>query len=108
MSDHSGEKGEDSRQILANIKSICDSDKAGCQIAFVQGARHFNFSDQSLLKDRYLGRISGMLGPVGERRGLAIAAACVDTFFEIHLKNAPAERFRTLPGEYPEIRFEPR
>jgi predicted dienelactone hydrolase len=108
MSDHSNEKGEDSRQILANIKSICDSDKAGCQTATVLGARHFNFSDQSLLKDRYLGRISGMLGPVGERRGLAIAAACVDTFFEIHLKNAPAERLRSLSGEYPEIRFEPR
>ncbi|HEV8042913.1 MAG TPA: hypothetical protein VGP62_28805 [Bryobacteraceae bacterium] len=108
MSDHSGEKGDDSRQILANIKSICDSDKAGCQMATVLGARHFNFSDQSLLKDRYLGRISGMLGPVGERRGLAIAAACVDTFFEIHLKNAPSERLRNMSGEYPEIRFEPR
>ena len=108
MSDHSNEKGEDSRQILANIKSICDSDKGGCQTATVLGARHFNFSDQSLLKDRYLGRISGMLGPVGERRGLAIAAACLDAFFEIHLKNAPAERLRSLSGEYPEIRFEPR
>jgi predicted dienelactone hydrolase len=108
MSDHSSEKGEDSRQILANIKSICDSDKGGCQAVTVLGARHFNFSDQSLLKDRYMGRIAGMLGPVGERRGLAIAAACVDTFFEIHLKSAPAERFRNLPGEYPEIRFEQR
>ena len=108
MSDHGNEKGQDSRQILANIKSICDSDKAGCQVATVLGARHFNFSDQSLLKDRYLGRISGMLGPVGGRRGLAIAAACVDAFFEIHLKSARAERLRSVSGEYPEIRFEPK
>src|ERR1022692_582627 len=107
MSDHSNEKGEDSRQILANIKSICDSDKAGCQVATVRGARHFNFSDQSLLKDRYLGRLAGMLGPVGERRGLAIAAACVNAFFEIHLKNTPANRLRHLSTEYPEIRFGP-
>jgi predicted dienelactone hydrolase len=105
MSDHSSEKGEDSRQILADIKSICDSDKGGCRIATVQGSRHFNFSDQSLLKDRYLGRLSGMLGPLGERRGLAIAAACLDSFFEIHLKSASAHGLRDLSTEYPEIRF---
>src|ERR1039457_420092 len=108
MSDHSNEKGEDSRQILANIKSICDSDKGGCQVATVRGARHFNFSDQALLKDRSLGRLAVMLGPVGERRGLAIAAACVNAFFEIHLKNTPANRLRHLSTEYPEIRFDAR
>jgi predicted dienelactone hydrolase len=105
MSDHSNEKSEDSRQILANIQSICDSDKGGCQVATVRGARHFNFSDQALLKDRYLGRLAGMLGPVDERRGLAIATACVHTFFDIHLKNAAAERLSNLSQEYPEIRF---
>jgi predicted dienelactone hydrolase len=108
MSDHSSEKGEDSRQILANIRSICDADRGGCQVATVVGARHFNFSDQSLLKDRFLGRASGMLGPVGERRGLAIAAACLDSFFEIHLKNAPADRLGGLSKQYSEIQIEPK
>lgn len=105
MSDHSNEKDEDSRQILAEIRSICESDEAGCQVATVRGARHFNFSDQALLKDRYLGRLAGMLGPVGERRGLAIAAACVHTFFAIHLKNANKDLLRDLSKEYPEIQF---
>ena len=105
MSGHSNEEDDDTRQILANIQSICDSDKGGCQMATVRGARHFNFSDQALLKDRYLGRLSGMLGPVGERRGLAIAAACVRTFFDIHLKSAPASRLRNLSTEYPEIQI---
>ena len=105
MSGPSNEKDEDSRQILANIKSICDSDKGGCRIATVQGSRHFNFSDQSLLKDRYLGRLAGMLGPVGERRGLAIAAVCLDSFFEIHLKNAPLTLLKDVSTKYPEIRF---
>jgi hypothetical protein len=74
-------------------------------VATVRGARHFNFSDQSLLKDHYLGRLAGMLGPVGERRGLAIAAACVNAFFEIHLKNANKDLLRDLSKEYPEIQF---
>jgi hypothetical protein len=47
-----------------------------------------------------------MLGPVGERRGLAIAAVCLDSFFEIHLKNAPASLMKNLSANYPEIRFE--
>ncbi len=106
MSDHSSEKDADSRQILANIRTICNSDRAGCDVATVIGARHFNFSDQSLLKDRFLGRASGMLGPVGERRGLAIAAACLDSFFEVHLKNAPVSLMKNLSANYSEIRFE--
>jgi hypothetical protein len=49
-----------------------------------------------------------MLGPVSERRGLAIVAACVNVFFEIHLKNTPANRLSNLSTEYPEIRFDAR
>jgi hypothetical protein len=49
-----------------------------------------------------------MLGPVGERRGLAIAAACLDSFFEIHLKNAPADRLGGLSKQYSEIQIEPK
>jgi predicted dienelactone hydrolase len=106
LSEHSGEKGEDTRLILANIHSICESDKGGCQIATIRGFRHFNFSDQALLKDHYMGRAIGLLGPVGERRGLAIAAACVDAFFEMHLKNAPRQLLTNVAKEYPEIQFD--
>jgi predicted dienelactone hydrolase len=108
VSDHGGEKDEVSRQILADIKSICDSDKGGCQMATIRGARHFNFSDQSLLKDRYLGRLSGLLGPIGQRRGLAVTAACLDAFFEAHLKNRRADLLGSLSNEYAEIRFDPK
>jgi predicted dienelactone hydrolase len=108
LSDHSGEKGEDTREILRNIHSICESDKGGCQIATIRGFRHFNFSDQALLKDHYMGRAIGLLGPIGERRGLAIATAFVDAFFEMHLKNAPGQLLTNVAKEYPEIQFEPK
>jgi predicted dienelactone hydrolase len=106
LSDHSGEKVEDTREILRNIHSICESDKGGCRIATIRGFRHFNFSDQALLKDHYMGRAIGLLGPVGERRGLAIAAAFVDAFFEMHLKNEPRQLLTNLVKEYPEIQFD--
>lgn len=106
LSDHSGEKVEDTREILRNIHSICESDKGGCQIATIRGFRHFNFSDQALLKDHYMGRAIGLLGPVGERRGLAIATAFVDTFFEIHLGHAPGDQMANLRKEYPEIQLD--
>jgi hypothetical protein len=59
------------------------------------------------VKDRLLTRIVGGCGPIDARRGLAIASECVRTFFDVHLKGAPAGRFEGLPSRFPEIFVEP-
>jgi len=96
LSDHSNESADSQREILGNIKSICNSDAASCQIGTLPGSHHFNFSDQSLLKDHTLGRLARALGPIDQRRGLGIIAACVHTFFDGHLKNAPPAPLQDL------------
>jgi hypothetical protein len=66
LSDHSGEKGQDTHEILGIIPIV-------------------------------------LLGPIGERRGLAIAAALVAAFFEVHLRNWPSKLLTNLAKQYPEI-----
>jgi len=105
LSDHSNEKGEESRQILANIHSICESDKAGCQIATIRGSRHFNFSDMALLKEHSIGRAVGLLGPIDRRRGLRITADVLSAFFGRQRKPAPGT-LNDLSKQYPELVFD--
>jgi hypothetical protein len=73
----------------------------------ISGANHFSFSDQMLTKSSIflaILRRFGVLGPLEKRRGLAIASACVHTFFDVYLKGAPAGQLSSLPGLYPEVR----
>jgi predicted dienelactone hydrolase len=107
MSDHGKPADEIGRRILANIRSIRARTKRPCPEWVLRGTRHFNFSDQCLMKDRLLTRIVGGAGPIDARRGLAIASECVRTFFDVHLKGAPAARFEGLPSRFPEIAVEP-
>jgi pimeloyl-ACP methyl ester carboxylesterase len=106
LSDHGDPKDADSRQILANIQSIRGHNKDGCGLVTLRGARHFNLSDQCLLKDHYLARLVGAVGPLGERRGLAITSAYMHMFFDVYLKGAPATLLENLPSLYPELSFE--
>jgi hypothetical protein len=92
LGDHGDAPDPVSRQILGNIQSIYDRWPEGRECITIRGPRHFNFSDQVLLKDRYLSRMLGALGPMDQRRGLVVTAACVRTFFDVHLKSAPAIR----------------
>lgn len=105
LSDHSSENVEESRQILANIHSICESDKAGCQVATIRGSRHFNFSDMALLKEGHIGRAVGLLGPIDPRRGLTIASAFLNAFFDTHLKHSP-DTLANVSKQYPELVFD--
>jgi hypothetical protein len=107
LSDHGDPRDAESRQILANIQSIRRKQKDGCSLVTLRGSRHFNFSDQSLLKDRYLSRLFGAVGSVGERHGLAITSAYLHTFFDVYLKGAPAKILENLPSLYPELSLEP-
>jgi predicted dienelactone hydrolase len=107
LSDHGDLSEPENRPIVANIRSICGHNQDGCSLVTLRGSRHFNFSDQSLLRDRYFMRIVGAVGPVGERRGLAITSTYLRTFFDVHLKGAPATLLKTLPYLHPEISPEP-
>jgi hypothetical protein len=39
------------------------------------------------------------------RRGLAITTACLHTFFDVYLKNEPADRLDDLRQSYPEVQL---
>jgi len=97
------------RQIRINIRSIYDrlpmSDR---QWITIRDTRHFNFSDLALLKDRFLFRRFGALGPIDERRSLAITAEYVHHFFDCYLKNSPDSLIKKKSSPYPEVKFETR
>jgi predicted dienelactone hydrolase len=108
FSDHSREPSDPaSRQIHADIQSIYDRLPSGRQLIIIRGANHFSFSDQMLLKSQYvigLLRILGFGGLEG-RRGLAITAEYVHTFFDVYLKDAPAALLHKTSQLYPEVQF---
>lgn len=110
LSDHSRELSDPaSSQIYADIQSIYDHLPNGRLFITIRGANHFSFSDQMLLKSHYvigLLRILGFGGLDG-RRGLAITAEYVHTFFDVYLKDAPAALLNKPSQLYPEVQFVP-
>jgi pimeloyl-ACP methyl ester carboxylesterase len=108
FSDHSRELSDPaSRQILADLHSLYDHLPSGRLLLTIRRANHFSFSDQMLLKSQYvigLLRLFGVGGLDG-RRGLAITAEYVHTFFDVHLKDAPAGLLNKPPQLYPEVQF---
>ena len=74
----------------------------------ITGANHFTFSDQMFTKSPILMfflRRAGVMGSLERRRGLAIAGACIHTFFDAYLKGAPAQELDSLPGLDPELKI---
>jgi len=108
MSDHSREAGAEPRKVKHDIESIYNSIPEGerWQITII-GANHFSFSDQMLTKSPMFVSILqrlGMFGRLEKRRGLAVASACVHTFFDVYLKGAPSNELGRLPALYPEVK----
>jgi hypothetical protein len=108
FSDHSRELSDPaSRQILADIQSIYGRLPSGRLLITIRRANHFSFSDQMLLKSHYvigLLRLFGFGGLDG-RRGLAITAEYVRTFFDVYLKDAPIALLNKPSQLYPEVQF---
>jgi hypothetical protein len=106
LSDHSREALDPaSRQIHADFQSIYDRLPSGRVFITIRRANHFSFSDQMLLKSHAvigLLRLFGFGGLDG-RRGLAITADYVHTFFDVYLKGAPAELLNKPAQRYPEV-----
>jgi hypothetical protein len=76
----------------------------------IHNANHFSFSDQILLNSQIavhlLQRVRGFGGLDG-RRGLAISADYVHTFFDVYLNGAPAASLTSLVTKYPEVQVAP-
>ena len=108
LSDHSRELSDPaSKQIGADFQSIYDRLPNGRLFITIRGANHFSFSDQMFQKSQFviaLLRILG-IGRLEGRRGLAITASYVDTFFDVYLKDAPAASLDKLSQPYPEVQL---
>jgi predicted dienelactone hydrolase len=107
LADHSGTLDAEDRQIQGDIRSIYDRLPRGRFYATVRGSGHFNFSDACLMFNSLFGRVSRATGNIGDRRGLQIAAACISTFLDVHLKGGDPSLMERLPVQYPELRLGP-
>jgi dienelactone hydrolase len=113
FSDHSREASDpESKRIGADIQSIYSRLPNGRFMITIRGAHHFSFSDQALLKSEYLIKVmttAAGFGKLDSRRGLAITADYVHTFFDVYLKGEPSTTLLTGPStQYPEVQYAPR
>ncbi|KAA2256001.1 family membership [Solihabitans fulvus] len=103
--DHGDKLGDVDRAIRADIQSIYGGlPQDGRFWMAVKGTGHFNFSDQSLIKDGTLSKLLGATGSIDQRRGLAVMAGCIQQFFDHYLKADPADFSATVSRLYPEAR----
>jgi len=106
LSDHSRDLADPaSKQILADFQSIYNRLPNGRLFVTIRGANHFSFSDQMLVKSQYVIGVMHSLGisRLESRRGLAITADYVHTFFDVYLKDAPADSLNKPAQRYPEV-----
>jgi predicted dienelactone hydrolase len=106
LSDHSRDLADPaSKQILADFQSIYNRLPNGRLFVTIQGANHFSFSDQMLVKSQYVIGAMHSLGisRLESRRGLAITADYVHTFFDVYLKDAPADSLNAPAQRYSEV-----
>jgi dienelactone hydrolase len=107
LSDHRRESGSESSIVEGKMESIYSKLPAGTRWqVMIEGANHFTVSDQMFTKSPVMIaalQTAGVMGRLEKRRGLAIAVACVHTFFDVYLKAAPADQLSALPSQYPEV-----
>jgi dienelactone hydrolase len=104
LSDHGDLSGPETREVFARIQSVYDRLPSGKLLLMIRGANHFSFSDQILVKSRYVVKLMQLLqGGIDQRRGLAITTACVHTFFDVYLKGGSPTLLDNLRRDYPEV-----
>jgi predicted dienelactone hydrolase len=106
LASHAGESDSLSNQIKANIQGIYDSLPESRVWISLNGAKHFNFTDMALTKEKYIFRLFGATGPIGNRHGLEVVAECVRTFFDVYLKGQPVTKIKSLATQNSEVRIE--
>jgi predicted dienelactone hydrolase len=105
MSDHSRERDIESQKIKQEIQSIYERLPRGRLLVILRDSGHFSFSDDPLIFNSVLVRMSGMAGRINPARGLNAAAACIRAFFDVHLKGESPSPLPELQAEYPELTF---
>jgi len=103
LADHLTIPSAEDQQIVDKIKSIYEHSAPGRQYVTLRDSGHFNFSDKCLLFVGPIPRGSDTIGNIDTRRGLTVAAACVTTFFDVHLKGAEASSIDRLFSKYTEL-----
>ena len=103
MADPKGIPGAVQKQVSSNIDTIYQQLPPSRQWLRLTDAYHYNFSDQAVIRERFLARRNDDLGTIGELRGLEITAATLRTFFDVNLKGAPSKRISELKTKYFEI-----
>jgi len=71
----------------------------------LKGAKHYNFNDQSLIREHFIAKKAGDIGPIEKRRGLQIAISSVRVFLDVNLKGLPFTKIKELQNKYPELEF---
>ena len=112
LSDHRREMADpESHQVLAEIQSIYERLPNGKLYVVIRTANHFSFSDQILLNSPvamgFLRVVMGFGGLDG-RRGLAISADYLHTFFDVYLNGAPVVALTSIAEKYKEVQVEGR
>jgi len=97
----------EARRVKGDIQSIYDHQPVAHRLRIaIRGANHFLFSDDgALLKSHLVMRALAAIGMVGidGRRQLAVAAYCVRSFFDAHLKVQRSAPVDLRSPDYPEI-----
>jgi len=102
LGDHSHEDSVSA--VKAKLHSLYDHTRAPQKLYLtIPSARHFNFSDQCLMKNTIMARSIGAIGPIAPRRDLAVAGNCVRAFFDVHLKHQSNSVFSSMLVQNPEI-----
>jgi hypothetical protein len=105
LASHSGESDSLSNQIRSNIQGIYDSLPESRVWISLNRAKHFNFTDMSLTKEKFVFRLFGATGPIGNRHGIEVIAGCVRVFFDVYLKGQPVTKIKSLATQYSEVRI---
>ncbi len=97
----------ENRRVLTDIQSVYDRLPPESRLKLeIRGANHLSFSDQMLIKSQALLGLARALGAVrlDGRRGLAITADYVHSFFDVYLKGQ--SRTALDASRYPEVKVE--
>jgi predicted dienelactone hydrolase len=107
LSDHRKESGQEAPLVKAKMESIYNKLPADTRWqVMIDGANHFSFSDQMFTKSPVMIKALqtvGVMGPLDKHRGIEIADACVRSFFDVYLRDAPVSELTSLPSRYPEL-----
>ncbi|EST18523.1 hypothetical protein M878_45215 [Streptomyces roseochromogenus subsp. oscitans DS 12.976] len=105
-SDHGDPADPANRAAPAGIRSVYRSLPPNQRFWLtIRGTGHFNFSDQSLLKDPTLSRLAGMIGPLDQRHALAVTTDIIRQFFDTYLRHQPGRFPGDVTARQPEIQL---